>query len=179
MAGSFQPVKNPAANPPNSVTGIIDTMEGFDDDTINALKRMELHTIEKIPRRVQELWDNSTTTAPRLLPAERCWTSPPPTTSSVVLATLDLLRDPSLKQPTAYHRGERAAANFDRKTAVAQLIEPDGASPCVLIGFKLDLIPDEMLKCPLDLSTSVEPYLESGHQLLLTPKLSQSDLHIG
>ncbi|CAG8957835.1 hypothetical protein HYFRA_00000175 [Hymenoscyphus fraxineus] len=171
-------IERSSAAPQSSVAEIIDTMVGFDEETINALRRMELSTLDNLPRRVKTLWDTTTTTPPRLFPAERCWVQKPPSTASLVLSTLDILGDRTQPQPTIYQRGQQAAADFDPRIAVAQLIEPDAASPVTLIGLKLPSLPDNLFKCPLGLSTSVEPYLESGHQLLLTPKLSSSDLHI-
>ncbi|CAG8971725.1 hypothetical protein HYALB_00007205 [Hymenoscyphus albidus] len=126
-------IERSSAAPQSSVAEIIDTMVGFDDETINALRRMELSTLDNLPRRVKTLWDTTTTTPPRIFPAERCWVQKSPSAATLVLSTFDILGDRTQPQPTTYQRGQQAAADFDPRIAVAQLIEPDAASPVTLI----------------------------------------------
>lgn len=166
---------------PTSVDSLLKTLEGFDKSTLKVLQQMRLSPILSIPKRTQDLWTCSTITWPRLFPAAKCWTKPPPCSADLILATLDRLAENSKRDEisyTTYRRGE-PDPKVDPRTAIAQLYEPSVSGPVSLIGLTIPEFPDNLLKCPEALSKYVEPYDESGHQLFLTPRFSQTDLHIG
>jgi hypothetical protein len=166
---------------PNIIDDLLRTLDGFDRGTINTLSQMDLSPISAIPAETTRLWVETSTTTPRLFPSSDCWTGPPPSTTQLILSTLNFLsdREPQKIEFTVFHRGEAAPPNIERRLAITQLLEPDRVNPVHFIGFKIPQLRDELLKCPLALSEYVEPYEESGHQLILTPKYTLSDLHIG
>ncbi|RDL40244.1 uncharacterized protein BP5553_00223 [Venustampulla echinocandica] len=165
--------------PVTPVENLLNTLVGFDKGTLKVLQGMRVSPLRSIPKKVQDLWTESTTTWPRLFPAEKCWTKTPPSSVDLVLATLNKLAESSNENKTftTYRRGE-PDSKADPRTAIAQLYEPSTSAPVSLIGLNIPELPDDLLKCPEALSKHVEPYDESGHQLFLTPRFSQTDLHI-
>jgi hypothetical protein len=164
-----------------TVKGLLDSLEGFEAGTISTLCEMPLDSLSSISEATAALWAGTTTTHPHLFPSANCWTEYPPSTSDLILSTLDFIANPTdeLSEFSVYQRGDKTPKDFDARLAIAQLVEPSRASPVHMIGFKVPELEDRMLKCPVELSAWVEPYGECAHQLLVTPKWTMSDLHVG
>jgi hypothetical protein len=159
---------------------LLKSLEGFDAGTLPTLHEMQLEPLSSISEATSTLWSERTTTHPRLFPSANCWTAPEPSTATLVLSTLNYLSDPTNEiDCSVFQRGDKVPEGFDARLAIAQLVEPSQASPVHLIGLKVPEVEDRMFQCPMELSEWVEPYLESAHQLLLTPKWTISDLHAG
>ncbi|EPE30493.1 hypothetical protein GLAREA_03460 [Glarea lozoyensis ATCC 20868] len=184
MAQVVNLVGEDAEQNPNIIDDLLKTLDGFDRGTINTLSQMDLSPLSAIPGETTRLWTETSTTTPCLFPSSDCWTAKPPSTTQLILSTLDFLADPNRQENpqniefNVFHRGEAASPDLERRLAITQLLEPDRANPVHFIGFKIRELPDEFLKCPLALSEHVEPYEKSGHQLILTPKYTLSDFHI-
>jgi hypothetical protein len=69
-----------------------------------------LFTLDNITTEIRNMWEQSTTSLPRVLRAEQCWNPRPLTNKELVLATLDFLNDKSMDRRSActvFSRGER------------------------------------------------------------------------
>lgn len=76
-----------------------------------------------------------------------------------------------------YRRGEYY--DGDPRIAVAQLSHPTSVATVIIAGLIVDNLPDAILTAPQALSGFVEAERLENHQLLLTPKFSHKDLHVG
>jgi hypothetical protein len=127
-------------------------------------------------------WNSSTTTWPRVLDSAGCWNGKPPPTGDLILGALDTFARPQDEEEgvkwKAYFRGEESA-DVDPRRAVTQLLEPSKL-PVSIIGLTLPAtIGENYFRAAPELSEFVEVIDERHKQLLLTPKYSLTDLHIG
>ncbi|TVY91606.1 hypothetical protein LAWI1_G002569 [Lachnellula willkommii] len=169
----------PVDGPANSVNDLLKALEGFDQRILSVLQDMKLNSLDHIPQKTQKLWNDSTTTYPHLFPSNECWLRIPPTSSELILSTLDTFAAQSQNQPgnfNVYRRGE--FSDVDPRTAIAQLSSPNSTAAVVIAGLRVKNLPDNILTTPEALSEFVEPYEHSNHQLLLTPKFAHTDIHI-
>jgi hypothetical protein len=154
-------------------------LEGFNASMLKTLLSIPLSTSDNVPLETQKLWEESTTGLPRLFAAAESWNVEPPTSTQLILSTLDLFESSKASGAppsyTAYRRGE-ADPKADPRIAIAQFCEPNRANPMAVIG--LDILPESSFAAPLSLSEFVEPYDEKNQQLLLIPQFSHTDLHI-
>ncbi|KAL5323908.1 hypothetical protein ACEPPN_008450 [Leptodophora sp. 'Broadleaf-Isolate-01'] len=137
------------------------------------------------------LWNESTTTWPRVFEAGECWEKRSPTSEEFIFETLDLISARKLAEKrnkvddyqvyiALYSQGI-VDSDLDPRKAIAQLHEPDRLNPVGLIGYRLPkLIPDDNpgFVTPVALSRVVEPFNEHNRQVLCTPKFWMTDLHI-
>jgi len=165
----------------NAVKKIVQSLKDFDPDTFKLIQSLQLSTLSHCPEEIRAMWTESTTSTPQLLSSQHCWTRAPSNTTDLILATLDQIQgaksDLTIGIPT-YRRGE-VDSTLDPRLAVAQLAEPNPNDPISIIGLRLEIMPDNLLKAPVSLSKFVEPFEEEDLQLLLTPKYCATDLHLG
>lgn len=153
-------------------------LAGFRESLITAVQQTHLSDPANLSDNIKELWTSTTVTYPRILSANDIWIVDPPTTTNLVLSTLDAI-DAAKAGPSAftvYRRGE-ADAKRDPRLAITQLMEPKESDPMTIIG--LDILPDDALAVPVALSEFADAYDVSNQQVLLTPKYAHTDLHIG
>jgi len=165
----------------NAVKTLVQSLKEFVPDTFKLVQSLQLSTLSHCTEEIRAMWTESTTSTPQLLSSQHCWTRAPSNTTDLILATLDQIQDarsdPTIGIPT-YRRGE-VDSTLDPRLAVAQLAEPNPNDPISIIGLRLEIMPDKMLKAPVSLSRFVEPFEEEDLQLLLTPKYCATDLHLG
>lgn len=170
----------PVDGPANSVNDLLKALEGFDQRILSVLQDMKLHSLDQVPQKTRKLWTDSTTTYPHIFPSNECWLRTPPTSSELILSTLDTFAAQSQNQPgsfNVYRRGE--FSDVDPRTAIAQLSSPTNTAVVVIAGLRVKNLPDNILTTPEALSEFVEAYEHTNHQLLLTPKFAHTDIHIG
>lgn len=163
----------------NSARKLLDEIEGFDQLMMEKLYQASLSTVYATPPDIVSMWNDYTTSVPKVLKAEGCWIPRSMTTKELFLETVDFLGDSSSKGTyEIYRQGERDE-NVDPREAIAQLCDPEPLNPIFLTSLRLPCIRRGVFETPVELSNFVEPYEETNHQLNLTPKFSFVDLHIG
>jgi hypothetical protein len=125
---------------------VLKDIPGFEVYT-DTLQNADLHTLHDMPESVQQMWRNSTTGLPLLLPSKACWRSAIPSFEKIFTATSkqskigtrgDLDNHFQALTPldsTVFERGEQVKF-IDPMVAFSQLVEPNSENPMCVIGLK-------------------------------------------
>ncbi|KAE9375997.1 hypothetical protein N431DRAFT_464056 [Stipitochalara longipes BDJ] len=171
------------------VLTILECLDSFDQITRRRVQNLDLSTTEDMSPALKQLWMSSTTTWPQILSSSQCWAGDRPTSTDLLFHTIDKIAATKLAEEQdrvddykehcpAFSKG-LLDPHIDRRTANAQLYEPNQDNPVALLGYQLpDLIPDGALSTPETLAEFVEAFDERNTQVFLTPKCWVTDLHL-
>ncbi len=121
---------------------------------------IELCVPSSIPKSTETLWTSSTTSCPQILLSKYCWNVDIPSTTQLILSTLDIIAAAKTSGKATYSvfkRGE-LDTKVDPRTPIAQLIEPKATNPVCILGLIVECMPDNAISPPLALSEYVEPF---------------------
>lgn len=160
------------------------SLAGFNARLVHTVESTLLSDPDRLDEEAQQLWTSSTITWPRLFKAEECWVDSAPSTTKLILDTLDVINAaktaPSDKTSaiefSVKRRGEQDL-KIDPRMAITQLIEPRQFSPVTIMG--LPILDSGTLVPPSEISEFADPCDVSSDQMLLTPKFSYTNLYLG
>ncbi|KAH7357093.1 hypothetical protein BKA65DRAFT_580384 [Rhexocercosporidium sp. MPI-PUGE-AT-0058] len=158
---------------------IREMLTGFHSQTLNKILALSFSTFNHYSDQTICMWNESTTTIPRVFRAAECWDEEKiPSMTKLLLSTIHHIESSMGKADRGYdvYRRSEQSTTVDPRLAIAQLVEPSEAGPVVLIG--LNILPQGIFHVLVSLSEFVEGVEEDNQQLLLTPKYAFTDLHM-
>jgi hypothetical protein len=157
-------------------------LSDFDEDLKDSVKNILVFNLKDMPRTSRDLWSTSEVQLPHLTasgyPSGRCWKSEYPNETSLLLATMSSLKAQVSSRTQVYRRGETDKTT-DSEVALAQMAYEDRSNPVWLTGLYLKALTDGAFRPSVAIDKRVESFDITNQQLLLTPKYTFTNLHIG